>query len=133
MPGRHTTFYNYIQEQKTLNVLSQTRPSQYRKSARLTSYNRSNQPKAASLRQNATPIHVYSQQNTSLLRDPGKGVPSRSPESDELSFSYRQLQMRVSKYNEFNRRNFQDNPQTKKSLYIKNIRKSKSDIMRFQL
>lgn len=50
MPGRHTTFYNYIQEQKTLNVLSQTRPSQYRKSARLTSYNRSNQPKAASLR-----------------------------------------------------------------------------------
>lgn len=77
------------------------------------------------------PIHVYSHQNTSLLHEPRKVTASRSPESDELSFSYRQLQMRVSKYNEFNRRNFQDNPQTKRSLYIKNIRKCKSDLMRF--
>lgn len=39
--------------------------------------------------------------------------------------------MRFTKYNEFNRRNYEENPQGKKSLYIKNIRKSKNDLMKF--
>ena len=43
-----------------------------------------------------------------------------------MPLSYRQLQARISKYNEFNRRTYEKGSLTKKSLFFRNLKKSTS-------
>ena len=48
-----------------------------------------------------------------------------------MPLSYRQLQARISKYNEFNRRTFDETSPSKKSLFFKYLKKSTWSLMNY--
>ena len=49
-------------------------------------------------------------------------------EIDEVPLSYRKLQIRISKHNSFNRRIYDEQSPTKKSLFFRNLKKCSSSL-----